>query len=286
MFWGIICHSDQTIAPYRMLYSHMKANEELLLANSKIPAISGHSLHKGTPREAFVRDFLESHLSSSLAIGTGEIIDHCSQPGDQRNQFDIVLYKRNYPKLDFGGGVNAFLAESVIATIEVKSTLDKAGIQQAVKAAHTAKQLRKSQDRAFLVGYVPPSILSFVVAYDGPAQMTTAYKWLRDTYMEQGLKEPQMPLEGRERIPSTALDGVFVLGKGFMNFDNSPHGFIAPEMRRERPETRWCIAQAERGSLMSLFLALTTASSCLDGAVLNPLPYLQNFRVESLELGF
>ncbi|WP_320660073.1 DUF6602 domain-containing protein [Enterobacter asburiae] len=58
-----------------MLLAHMSAVEEQLLATSKIPANSGHSLHKGTPREAFIREFLEAHLPSTLAIGTGEIID-------------------------------------------------------------------------------------------------------------------------------------------------------------------------------------------------------------------
>lgn len=267
-----------------MLYSHMKANEELLLATSKVPANSGHSLHKGTPREAFVRGFLESHLSSSLAIGTGEIIDHRSQPGEQRNQFDIVLYKRNYPKLDFGGGVNAFLAESVIATIEVKSTLDKAGIHQAVGAAHKAKQLIRSQDLLFSAGIVPPSILSYVVAYDGPAQMKTVYNWMKEAYAEQGLQEPHMEFEGRERVPSTALDGVFVLGKGFMNFDNAPLSFITAKMREEFPLVRWGIAQVESGSLLSLFLSLTSATSCLDASILNPQPYLQNFRLRNQDV--
>lgn len=280
----MILSSAQFIPHSRMLYSHMKANEELLLATSKVPANSGHSLHKGTPREAFVRGFLESHLSSSLAIGTGEIIDHRSQPGEQRNQFDIVLYKRNYPKLDFGGGVNAFLAESVIATIEVKSTLDKAGIQQAVGAAHKAKQLIRSQDPVFSAGNVPPSILSYVVAYDGPAQMKTVYNWMKESYAEQGLQEPHMELEGREEVPSIALDGVFVLGKGFMNFDNAPLNFITPEMREEFPQVRWSIAQVESGSLLSLFLSLTTATSCLDASILIPQPYLQNFRLRNQDV--
>ena len=63
-----------------MLLAHMSAVEEQLLATSKIPANSGHSLHKGTPREAFIREFLEAHLPSTLAIGTGEIIDSDSSP--------------------------------------------------------------------------------------------------------------------------------------------------------------------------------------------------------------
>src|SRR5712692_83027 len=105
-----------------MLKSHVDAVEGSLLETSKIPANSGHSIHKGTPREAFIRQFLEGHLSERVAVGTGEIIDANSKPKEQRNQIDIVIYKRDYPRLDFGGGINGFLVESVVATIEVKST--------------------------------------------------------------------------------------------------------------------------------------------------------------------
>jgi hypothetical protein len=62
-----------------MLKSHMDAKEVALLAISKIPANSGHSLRKGTPREAFIeafiKEFLVDHLPSNVDIGTGEIID-------------------------------------------------------------------------------------------------------------------------------------------------------------------------------------------------------------------
>lgn len=269
-----------------MLVSHMKAVEDHLLAISRIPANSGHSLHKGTPREAFIREFLEKHLNSTVQIGTGEIIDSRSKPNEKRNQFDIVIYKRNYPRLDFGGGINGFLAESVVATIEVKSTLDKAGVEQAVRAARAAKLLRKNEVRSFSSGYIPPSILSFVVAYDGPAKMDTAHTWVKEAYQAQGIAEPEMSTDtDRSQIAGPALEGVFVLGKGFLNFDNAPYGFIQPDIRKEHPSIRWAIAQAESGSLLSLFLLLTVATSNVEGAWLNPLPYLQAFRVFDLQFG-
>src|SRR6266516_2389057 len=91
-----------------MLRAHMDAVEGSLLATSQIPANAGHSLHKGTPREAFIRQFLQGHLSERVAIGTGEIIDAHSPPNppnnQQRHQFDIVVHKRDYPRLDIGGG--------------------------------------------------------------------------------------------------------------------------------------------------------------------------------------
>jgi hypothetical protein len=269
-----------------MLFAHMKAVEEHLLAISKVPANSGHSLHKGTPREAFIRAFLEQHLNSTVAIGSGEIIDCASKPNEQRNQFDIVIHKRNYPKLDFGGGVNGFLAESVVATIEVKSTLDKAGIEQAARAAHAAKQLAKHENVSFYSGYVPPSILSFVVAYDGPASMQTVHTWIKESYDALGIVEPQMPAEGdRATIAGPALEGVFVLGRGFLNFDNAPYGLVTQELRKQDPSICWAIAQTEAGSLLSLFLHLTVATSSLVGAWLDPLPYLKTFQVDDLKYG-
>jgi len=269
-----------------MLTAHMSAVEDQLLAISRIPANSGHSLHKGTPREAFIREFLQKHLNSTVSIGTGEIIDSKSRSGDRRNQFDIVIYKHNYPRLDFGGGINGFLVESVVATIEVKSTLDKAGVEQAVKAARTAKLLQKNEMRSFSTGYIPPSILSFVVAYDGPANMDTAHSWIKEAYQSNGISEPNMTAgQDRSQTAGPALEGVFVLGKGFLNFDNAPYGFLNDQVRAAHPQVRWAIAQAERGSLLSLFLLLTVATSNVEGSWLNPIPYLETFRVGHLRFG-
>jgi hypothetical protein len=102
-----------------LLQQHINDVETHLLQTSRIPANAGHTLHRGTPREAFIRQFLQSHLTELIGFGTGEIIDSNSQPRQQRNQIDILLYKKNYPKLDFGGGISGFLAESVASTIEV-----------------------------------------------------------------------------------------------------------------------------------------------------------------------
>lgn len=268
-----------------MLTAHMNAVEEHLLTISRIPANSGHSLHKGTPREAFIREFLQHHLNSTVSIGTGEIIDHNSKPGERRNQFDIVIYKHNYPRLDFGGGINGFLVESVVATIEVKSTLDKAGIDQAVGAARAAKALQKNELQSFSSGYIPPSILSFVVAYDGPAKMETVHTWVKEVYQTKGLVEPDMPEQERRHIAGPAIEGVFVIGKGFLNFDNAPYSFVQQEVRTAYPQVRWAIANTNRGSLLSLFLLLTVATSNVEGSWLNPLPYLRTFRVPELTYG-
>lgn len=264
-----------------LLLDHMAAVEDQLLATARIPANTGHPLHKGTPREAFVREFLEHHLPSTLAIGTGELVDHASTAHDPRRQHDIVVFKRTFPKLNFGGGVSGFLAESVLATIEVKSVLDKAALRQAMTAGQATKALTKSQIRSFEAGYVPPATLSLVVAYAGPAQMGTVLEWLGELELELGLPRDPLPL-GPERtsVASPSVDGVFVLGKGFVTFDNFPTGFLNDSVRAQVPDTRWFAATAQHGALMWLFHMLTQASMHVSGTFLDMTAYLRAMRVE------
>lgn len=200
----------------------MDAVETSLIHISQIPANAGHTLHRGTPREAFIKEFLEGHLSASVVIGTGEIIDSNSQPRVSRNQFDIVIYKTNYPKLDFGGDINGFLIESVVATIEVKSVLDQAAIDQSVKAATVAKSLMPNINTNFSTGWIPPRVLNFVVAFTGPAQMSTVHSWILHSHINQNIPLPIWNPDNRVSVPGTALDGVFLLQKGFVKLDNSP----------------------------------------------------------------
>jgi hypothetical protein len=270
-----------------MLKTHIDAVEGTLLAISKIPASAGHSLHKGTPREAFIREFLEKHLSKKVSIGTGEIIDQKSEPNQPRNQYDLVIYNNDYPKLDFGGGIDAFLAESVIATIEVKSSLTKDGIVQAVQASVVAKSLLRSTVKSFSAGYIPPSILNFAVAYDGPAKLSTILNWILATHRETQIELPEMSpyLEERQKIPSPSIDAVFVLGKGFICFDNSPISFCSDERRLKHPETRWIMVECKQGSLLYLFTILLQATNNIQGAWLDPIPYLEKFYADDVTLG-
>lgn len=261
----------------------MDAREDVLVATSKIPANSGHSLHKGTPREAFIREFLESHLPSDVAIGTGEIIDASSKPGQQRNQFDIVIYRKSYPKLDFGGGIAGFLIESVIATVEVKSTLTEVDVLQAAGAAHNAKQLLPNTILSFHSGYIPPKVLNFVVAYAGPAKIETAFGWLMNAHQKLGVSVPDLPInpEERVRVAASTLDGIFVLKSGFILFDNSPMGF-AEAARTQHPDLRWQLANTSTGNLLLLFLLLQSATANASAQWLNPLPYLSSFSIPGM----
>ncbi len=242
-----------------MLRTHLDTIEKKLIASARVTDSAGHSLHKGTPREALVSEFLSHHLSETVAIGSGEIIDIRSKPDEPRNQIDIVVYRRNYPKIDFGGGINAFLAESVVAAIEVKSVLKKSDLKQSIKSARNVKSLHRlwpleGGDR-FL------DVLNFVVAYDGPARMQTVYKWIEDIHSSEGIAVPALPKSRARRVgvPSPSLDAVFVLGKGYVGFDNMPLSFLNDEILERQRDLKWTIVNSPSGNLFTLFVDLTFA---------------------------
>lgn len=270
-----------------MLKSHIDAVEDHLLAISRIPENTGHSLHKGTPREAFIKEFLVSHLSERAAIGTGEIMDANSRSNEQRSQVDIVIYKRDYPKLDFGGNISGFLAESVVATIEVKSTLYKDELAKSIRTATKLKKLNKSLVTSFYTGYQPPSILSYVVAYDGPVKMHTVYNWIPEIHKDNAIAYPDMgtTLQQRTKVICPSIDAVIVLGKGFLYFDNAPIGFLNDEMRIQHPDIKWIFADSPNGNLLLLFIFLTQAVSGVSASWLNPIPYLSSWGVENPQFG-
>ena len=268
-----------------MLLSHFNAQENSLLSKYRNSSISGHPVNKGDLREDFVRNFLASHLAESVAIGSGEIIDSSSLPGEKRNQIDIVVHRRDFPKLDFEGSVNTFLVESVVAAIEVKSTLNEVAIMQSVKSAKNVKQLKPSVIKTLRTGWSPDVVLNYVVAYNGPANMETVYSWIVKAHQELNVPSVDLPptLQERQRIPSPSLDAVFVLGKGFLYFDNVPLSSLSDDHRKENPRMKWIISDGNvSGSLMLLFLFLSKAVAGIHGRMLDPAPYVEDFKYNAI----
>jgi hypothetical protein len=92
-----------------------------------------HSGERGALREIVVRDVLRPLLPADLGVGAGTVID---RNGRQSRQQDVILYDQSIlPPALFGGDAGVFPIESVLYTIEVKSTLDASGLQGAHESA-------------------------------------------------------------------------------------------------------------------------------------------------------
>ncbi len=261
-----------TIQSETFINNHFSAIEKVLLAKAKIQEQVGHSLHKGTPREFIVRDFISEQIGDAFGCGTGEIVDFSSKPSEARNQYDIVIYDRSYPCLALGGGCTAFMVESVLATIEVKSSLTKEDLKIAMLAgSRLASSTVLPEKESSRLNITPRR---FLVAYIGPKNIKTVFKWVEEIYSEFALghKEETPHCEffsneldaiPRERVRSSSLDGVFILGIGFILFDGFRFSLgtkypLASKGRLLTP-IQWSYGECETGALHLLFFALMDA---------------------------
>jgi hypothetical protein len=265
-----------------MLKAHFDAVERAILATSSIPANAGHPVSRGSPRETFIRKFLGQHISSRVSIGSGEIIDAFSVPRDTRNQIDIVIFRNDYPRIHLSDDIQTFLAESVVATIEVKSVLQEEDLETAVLSTRNSKSLKRHIRTGFSVGYVPPGILSYVVAYTGPANIEIVYGWLKRIEERHGLNSASLPRAGSERlrVVSESIDGIFCLGLGTIIFDNSPMGFINDTQRSKHPENKYSVLSQSDGNLFLLFLLITQAVSGTSAQMPQLAQYLHRTRFQ------
>lgn len=260
-----------------VMVEHCARREKELLSRYEASRTASNPDVVGQVREVFVRDFLRTHLTETVAIGQGEVIDCESQDvGQMRNQHDVVVYRKEYPRLHLAEDTHVFLAESVVATIEVKSTLTEAELKKAVRAARNVKKLKISRRSVIRSGYVPPAIQCHVVAYAGPTKVATVHKWLNRSYSELGLKHPEWGNTWRKRIShaAPAIDGVFILGKGNILYDNSPIWTVRDKQREGTHDGAWMAKKTPDQNLLILFLILATALSGCRLAAFDLNPYI------------
>ena len=175
----------------------------------------------------------------------------------------------------------------VFASIVINSTLTKKYMKQSISAAKNVKNLTKTTSRSISTGYIPPSVLCFVIAYDGPANMSTVYKWIPKIHKELNITVEKLPLEEEKRLQtaSKSIDAAFVLKKGFVYFDKLPIGFSKQAQRIKNPDLQWIMSDTNNGNLLFFFLLLQQSTSNIEGEWLNALPYLKNFKVGKIQFG-
>ncbi|MBI4777300.1 MAG: hypothetical protein HY788_24465 [Deltaproteobacteria bacterium] len=101
---------------------HASALVKGMIEQAKAIGDIGHPVSKGKLRELFVGNCLKPFLTSQFGIGTGHIINHV---GDESPECDIIIYdKRIVTPFIMNQNLGLFPFESVVAVIEVKSTLN------------------------------------------------------------------------------------------------------------------------------------------------------------------
>ena len=156
-----------------LFQSHFDRIRRRLEAEGNAAKSFHHGLNRGLIREAFIREFLAQNISDLWGVSTGEIFDGETKEGEIRNQIDVVIHNKRYPKLPLAAGIDLFFIETVSSTIEIKSRLTKEDVRNAAAVAKRIKSLARFDPQKFNpTGMVKnPRPYSFIFAYEGPAKM-------------------------------------------------------------------------------------------------------------------
>jgi hypothetical protein len=143
------------------------------LADGMLPSAS-----RGDEREIFIREFLGKVFPQHFRFGRGSITD---STGECSGQIDIVMefpFFASFPVPP--GDVRLYIAEGVVAAIEVKSNL----VSQWSEIESTTEKVKKLT-RKIIAGISrggqSPQVPVFAVGYTGYKSITAAERRLENT---------------------------------------------------------------------------------------------------------
>lgn len=202
---------QKSMAENTILAQHLINNAEALQQLGKDIGLLNHCVNLGTAREGLIANFLKQNLPESIGYHPGELFDH---KGTRSGQIDIVLHPITSPKINLYNTINLFPAETVLATIEVKSNLDKKDINNALDSSVKVKALefieRDAHGYERISGIADFEKIPFVVfAYQG-SDISTLIKNMEEHSEKTGINFRSFP------------DLIVVLDKNYSLFKKFP----------------------------------------------------------------
>jgi len=158
----------------KLLLEHLKNNRDALLQTGAAVNIAKHTVNLGTAREGLISNFIKQNLPEYISYHTGEVFD---SKDNRSGQIDIILHPITAPKINLHNTINIFPAETVLAALEVKSTLTtgiKSGaLADALRSCEKLKQLEFAGHPRERTSFVDTDKIPFIVfAYKGPTLET------------------------------------------------------------------------------------------------------------------
>lgn len=158
-----------------------------------------------------------------------------------------------------------------MATIECKSSLTKEHFELTCTASVTHKKLKRQPPPGIQIefGWVPPHIVSYIVAFDGPANISTIGNWLK-TYVKETKSDPDH-----------LIDMIVILGKGVLWKINA---FPKLKLSNVKPGHRWAYIEHKNQNLFMMFAHMLT---WIGSTIFPPsmLGYARSASFENIRLG-
>src|SRR5687768_2787357 len=155
---------------------HFRKIARTLHAKSDQAGSIEHNASIGSLREDIIATFLKPLLPRHFEVLCGRIID---SNGAKSSQQDCLVVDTRMPLIDVGSrDMVLAIAESVVATVEVKSYLNKAELIKSLTAADSTNSLRRRGRLHYKKGPVefvfpePLPIFTYIFAFDGDSPAT------------------------------------------------------------------------------------------------------------------
>jgi hypothetical protein len=111
--------------------------EAVLEAEARLSGLFEHGSTIGQAREFLVTRVLKTVLPTGVHVGGGKVINHS---GNSSKQVDVVVYDPRFPIMKVEGGALYFV-EGVLATLEIKSTINSSGLNAALDNCKSVLEL-------------------------------------------------------------------------------------------------------------------------------------------------
>ena len=226
-----------------------RLRSEVEVLNAIIP----HNASKGAENEECLRNVVRSFIPQKFSVGSGIIIDSF---GNRSRQVDLVIYDAlAYPNLFGQLATSIFPVETVIATIEVKTYLDAAKLNDVFENSRSVRSLKHYTDKItlnqpsneFPINIVehptrPPSTHLFAFRVDSLNFITWKERFLRypdaghitDTSLLLDIATVSSYLNPDDRQHSTLQFGFFPLRTEDAGIPGPPAAFLDHEKPDEQ----------------------------------------------------
>lgn len=167
--------------PTNKVGHYFSTQAKVLMHEYKATSVVDRSV-VGVDREVLLKGFLEKHLPGDAKIGLrGQVIDSNDSASWET---DIIIHSPLGPRF---GDLSFYLAENVLETIEVKSTLNKPHLLRALRNISKIKKLnRKYTGGEMALGGMSQKIPCGIFAYKTSLKASTIKQEIKNYYATNG----------------------------------------------------------------------------------------------------
>jgi hypothetical protein len=203
-------------------------SSSLLRYETLAKSLVAHKAEKGRIVESVVKSALNTILPHRFSIGTGFAI---TSSGKSSSQLDIVIYDslKNSPII-LDGGIGLFPIECIYGVIEVKSILDKKGIENSAAAIGTLRSYAK--EKRYVIYGPHPDNKNIVGEYEYLNTLSPRSFILSINSKFSNLRKIRDNLKSFTEKYSAHIHGLYVMEKHWLISQiahKNPHEFICEE---------------------------------------------------------